>query len=106
MSPAEGADALDRLLAAGLVGEVVHSTIDLEARLAQWVAPTAPAATAAAPARPAYARPSLPTAYLAPRNDVEDRLATLWQELLGVAPIGVHDKFLQLGGNSLLGVQL
>ncbi|HET9621306.1 MAG TPA: SDR family NAD(P)-dependent oxidoreductase [Kofleriaceae bacterium] len=103
MSPAEGAAALDRVLAAGLTGELVHSTIDLEARLAQWVA--AEPQAAAAP-RPAHARPNLPTPYVAPRSEIEDRLAGLWQDLLGVAPIGVHDKFLQLGGNSLLGVQL
>ncbi|HVR96558.1 MAG TPA: amino acid adenylation domain-containing protein, partial [Thermoanaerobaculia bacterium] len=42
----------------------------------------------------------------APRNDVELQLAGIWEELLGVSPIGVTDDFLELGGHSLLAVRL
>jgi amino acid adenylation domain-containing protein len=44
--------------------------------------------------------------YVAPRNPIEELLAPLWEEVLGVAPVGVHDDFFALGGHSLLGVQL
>ena len=38
-----------------------------------------------------------------PRDAVETRLATIWQEVLGVHPVGVTDNFFELGGDSLLG---
>jgi acyl-coenzyme A synthetase/AMP-(fatty) acid ligase/acyl carrier protein len=44
--------------------------------------------------------------YAAPRNPIEELLAPLWQEVLGVERVGVHDDFFALGGHSLLGVQL
>jgi acyl carrier protein len=45
-------------------------------------------------------------AYVAPRNPIEEILVTLWAEVLGVDRVGVHDDFFDLGGHSLLGVQL
>ncbi len=50
----------------------------------------------------AHRRPDLLTAYVAPRDEVEERLAALWVELLATEPVGVHDSFLELGGNSLM----
>jgi acyl carrier protein len=44
--------------------------------------------------------------YEAPRNPIEELLAPLWEEVLGVERVGVHDDFFALGGHSLLGVQL
>jgi amino acid adenylation domain-containing protein len=38
----------------------------------------------------------------APRDDTERRLAAIWEELLGTAPIGIDDHFFELGGHSLL----
>ncbi len=40
--------------------------------------------------------------YAAPRNDTEARLVALWQELLGIAEVGIHDDFFASGGHSLL----
>ncbi len=51
-----------------------------------------------------HARPAL-TAYVAPRDETERRLAGIWEDLLGIAEIGIHDDFFQLGGHSLLGLQ-
>ncbi len=53
-----------------------------------------------------HGRPLLGTPYVEPDNDVEERLAEIWGELFGIDKIGVHDNFFQLGGHSLLGVQL
>jgi acyl carrier protein len=44
--------------------------------------------------------------YAAPGNQVERTIAEAWQAVLGVKSVGVHDNFFDLGGNSLLGIQL
>ncbi|HEV2437462.1 MAG TPA: amino acid adenylation domain-containing protein [Verrucomicrobiae bacterium] len=55
---------------------------------------------------PETARPELETAYAAPRNETEKSIAQIWQELLHVEQVGRHDNFFDLGGNSLLIVQV
>ncbi len=42
----------------------------------------------------------------APRNPIERQLARIWEQVLGVQPIGVRQSFFDLGGHSLLGVRL
>jgi amino acid adenylation domain-containing protein len=44
--------------------------------------------------------------FVAPRTFVEEELARLWRELLGVDVVGIHDNFFDLGGHSLLLTQL
>jgi amino acid adenylation domain-containing protein len=51
-------------------------------------------------------RPSLGTAYVPPADDLEQRIAGMFEELLGIAPVGSMDQFFEMGGNSLLGLQL
>ncbi|WP_246411305.1 type I polyketide synthase [Amycolatopsis dendrobii] len=53
-----------------------------------------------------HGRPSLPTPYLAARNDIEAELVGIWEEVTGIAPLGVHDDFFALGGHSLMGTQV
>jgi len=49
-----------------------------------------------------YPRPSLRVEYLVPEGEVEVAIAAAWRDLLGVAEVGRHDSFLDLGGDSLL----
>jgi amino acid adenylation domain-containing protein len=42
----------------------------------------------------------------APRDEIEDILAGIWGELLGIAQVGIHDDFFALGGHSLLAVRV
>ncbi|RKS76989.1 amino acid adenylation domain-containing protein [Actinomadura pelletieri DSM 43383] len=51
-------------------------------------------------------REGLSTAYVAPRDETEERVVALWQEFLGRGPIGVHDDFFELGGHSLAAARL
>lgn len=44
--------------------------------------------------------------YVAPRDDIERRLAAIWQSVLHVEPVGVRDNFVELGGHSLLIVRM
>ncbi|RZK58562.1 MAG: non-ribosomal peptide synthetase, partial [Hymenobacter sp.] len=57
-------------------------------------------------APPAAPAPAAPATYVAPRTDVEQQLADLWSEALGVEKVGVYDNFFDLGGHSLIAVQL
>lgn len=50
---------------------------------------------------PGGTRQGLVEDYLAPRNRLERLLAEMWQEILGVERVGVHDNFFNLGGDSL-----
>jgi NADPH:quinone reductase-like Zn-dependent oxidoreductase/thioesterase domain-containing protein/acyl carrier protein len=119
MSPAEGVAAFQRALASGLP-QVVVSTVPLLPRLTSGLGqipsditaarqasspssqpnavPTAPAAT--------HPRPSLATPFVAPSTDLERSLAEIWQTFLGIDRVGVEDRFQDLGGDSLMAVQL
>ncbi len=103
--PHEGAEAFGRVLSTPAASQVVVSTGDLRARLELWV--TAASAAAAEPERAAaaaelHARPELPNAYVAPENELEQEVADIWQELLGIRQVGTGDNFFDLGGHSLL----
>ena len=51
-------------------------------------------------------RPDLKEPYLAPRDQIEERVTMLWANVLQLKSIGVRDNFFELGGNSLLAARL
>ncbi len=44
--------------------------------------------------------------FVPPRGQVEETLAAIWSEVIGVEPIGTHDNFFELGGDSILSIQV
>jgi acyl transferase domain-containing protein len=109
ISPAEAGEVFLRLLSMEGSPQVAVSTSDLGARITRWInlasgrdgEHAVDAATAAL-----HPRPALSCDYVAPANPTETSLADIWQQLLGVDKVGIHDNFFDLGGHSLLGTQL
>ncbi|MEO1377529.1 MAG: non-ribosomal peptide synthetase, partial [Cyanobacteria bacterium J06635_10] len=51
--------------------------------------------------KPDNLRPELETAYVSPRNEIERKVADIWQKILNVEKVGIQDNFFDLGGHSL-----
>ncbi|MEM8530262.1 MAG: SDR family NAD(P)-dependent oxidoreductase [Chloroflexota bacterium] len=104
----EGAAVVERLLTFPLP-QVVVSTQDFQALLDLSHNLTA---TTIFRQEPSTTTPviqverTLNTTYVAPRNELERNIAHMWEEILGVATVGIHDNFFDMGGNSLIGIQL
>ncbi len=107
ISENQSAGAMRRLLASSLP-RVIVSAQDLPRLMAAADSVTADTLLAQmAPARHGERaqRPGLSTAYEPPQDELEESLAGIWQDLLGIEPIGRDDSFLELGGHSLLAIQ-
>jgi NADPH:quinone reductase-like Zn-dependent oxidoreductase/acyl carrier protein len=110
IAPAEGVEALRRVLAARHP-QVIVSPRDL-AGVMEWQRQAisslqnAPQATAPVQTRVQLPRPELSMPFVAPRTEAESQIAEIWRDLLGVNPVGIHDRFFELGGDSLIGVQV
>ena len=111
MTPAEGVEAFARALAGGRT-QLIVSPEDFAARLAHERKPAAaePGAPGVAARRSAPAslheRPDLATGYVPPSDELERDVAEVWQEVFGMQRIGIHDDFFELGGDSLVALQL
>jgi acyl carrier protein len=51
--------------------------------------------------KPDRGRPKLAVSYAAPQNETQSTLVQVWEDVLDVRPIGIHDNFFDLGGHSL-----
>jgi NADPH:quinone reductase-like Zn-dependent oxidoreductase/acyl carrier protein len=108
LTPAEGVEALARILGAA------HPQVAVSSRPLQPIiefmrkrTEAEVAAVAAAPgSRKLYPRPALANAYIVPATATQKSLAQIWQDLIGIEQVGVQDNFFELGGDSLIGVQV
>ncbi|GAA3446651.1 SDR family NAD(P)-dependent oxidoreductase [Planomonospora venezuelensis] len=105
ISPAGGADAFRRLLAAGLGPQTVVNATAL-AEFVAGVRELTQETVAEQLDLAADGGGGSADGYVAPRNETEGMLAGLWGEVLGAGRVGVEDDFFELGGNSLVAVQL
>ncbi len=55
---------------------------------------------------PERLHPELEKGYVAPRTEAEERLASIWKEVLNLEKVGVYDNFFDLGGHSLKATQV
>ncbi|HPD91889.1 MAG: SDR family NAD(P)-dependent oxidoreductase [Rhodobacter sp.] len=101
LTPAEGAEGFLRALATGR-SQVVISSLTLPELIQEAAQPQEQAVSEGQK----FERPNLDSDYLAPRNDVERMLVSMFEELLGVQGVGVQDSFFDLGGHSLIAVRL
>ena len=106
------ADQLVGYVVATVAPTVRELRSHLAQRLPEYMIPSVFLAVSALPISPSgkLDRAALPApderrltdgARVAPRTDGERRLAELWADLLGTGPVGVHDSFVELGGDSL-----
>ncbi len=110
ISSREGTESFHRILTSGIFSQIAVSSSDLHSvieqvgamiqaqfqnTMAQMQLPTT-----------AHPRPELQTTYVAPRNEIEQTVAEMWQRILGVESIGIYDSFFDLGGHSLLITQV
>ncbi|HUY87151.1 MAG TPA: condensation domain-containing protein [Pirellulales bacterium] len=91
---------LQTLLAA--MPDAGEQTLGEFAQLEAAAPQTTPEASAGA-LRP---RPIGAREFVAPRDELEGRLANIWAKLLGLEAVGAHDNFFELGGDSMLAVRL
>jgi acyl transferase domain-containing protein len=108
MAPAEGVSMFERALAA--VDRVAHVTVStgpLAPRVRRWVVsggvPDAPDLEAE---RDRHPRPPLSTPYVEPAEGLETTVARVWEATLGLETVGAKDDFFELGGNSLIAIDL
>jgi len=106
IAPAEGVDALGRILAAGLT-QVAVFTMDLRPVLMQ------PHLRGRSPKRRVEAETAAPATESAPgqaepglAGDLERTVAETWERILGRKQIGANDNFFELGGDSLTALQV
>ncbi|MBP2319885.1 amino acid adenylation domain-containing protein/non-ribosomal peptide synthase protein (TIGR01720 family) [Kibdelosporangium banguiense] len=57
-------------------------------------------------ALPAPQEPESQSRYVAPRTPIETALAKIWADVLGLPEVGVQDSFFELGGDSILSIQV
>lgn len=55
---------------------------------------------------PVFIRPDISTEYIPPQSPTEEKIRSIWSDILGIEQIGIHDSFFELGGHSLLALKL
>jgi len=109
ISPRHGAEIFRRVVEQGTVPQIIVSITDIEKRVeavgsnrSRLLEDLENLGTT----QTVHARPPVSAAYSEPTNDLERRIAAIWQRVLGIEQVGINDSFFELGGTSLTGIQL
>jgi acyl transferase domain-containing protein/acyl carrier protein len=109
MTPEEGVETFKRILSQDAFTQVVVSTGELQIRIDQWIKHESLQDIEPGPKvelSQLHSRPILTNDYVTPRGEIEEKIADIWQNLLGIEQVGIHDNFFELGGHSLLATQV
>jgi hypothetical protein len=112
ITPEEGVEVFRRVLAHCTVPQIVVSTVSVASLIAATAkaieGPEAGSADAAdrGDAADGHSRPDLSSPYSPPTTEVERAMCEIWQQMLGIVRVGIHDDFFELGGHSLLATQI
>ncbi|MUL37908.1 type I polyketide synthase [Gloeocapsopsis dulcis] len=101
----EGVKAFARILNYAVFNHIIVSTGELQARIKQWIQLESLQQEAESNLL-LHSRPDLQNSYIVPSNEIEQKLANIWQEILGIKKVGLYDNFFELGGDSLLIIQV
>jgi acyl transferase domain-containing protein len=102
MGPSEGFEAFLRIISLSDVNQIVVSTSSLDERFKKWVKfEEVDKSKSSTSEQILLTRPNLSTSYVSPQNELEGKLAAIWQEVLGIKQIGIDDNFFEIGGHSL-----
>ena len=103
MMPHEGVETFRRILCHCTARQVAVSTVDLQTRLDRWVTlESLRDSQSPAPTTISYrSRPQLETNYVKPANRIEQTIAEVLQDFLGIEDVGTRDNFFELGATSL-----
>jgi acyl transferase domain-containing protein len=106
LTPDEGIQVFQRILSRCHNNQWVVSTGDLQTRLDRWIEQKPLRHSKRSGSKSDRSRPNLRSAYVAPSNEIEQTIAATWESILGIEAIGIHDDFFELGGNSLMAIQI
>ncbi len=110
LSSTEAIEAFERILA-HTFPQVLVSTQDLRTVIKQSsnfipsISPSLKLDNVTQLSSTRHARTLPENTYVAPRNEIEQSIASIWEQLIGIDKVGIYDNFFELGGHSLLAIQ-
>jgi len=110
MQPSEGQEAFDRILGLHDIGQIVVSTQHFPTMVREarkyYLGGLGVGKTADNRGEAGYERPSWLPDYVGPRNETEEKIGQIWQDVLGIGQVSIEDDFSTLGGDSLIALRL
>ena len=91
--------------------QIIVSTSDfqaaiLEAKRSEVLGSIVAQSAKLLPAQSLHPRPAMQTTYAAPTNELEKKMVEVWGRVLGIAEVGIHDNYFDLGGDSVQAIQI